>query len=216
MIYSRKHGYLFIHIPKTGGTSMALALERRAAADDIMLGDTPKALKRRRRVTGVQAAGRLWKHSMLSDLVGLISEEEIAAATVFTMVRNPWDRLVSYYRWLQTQSFAHPAVAIARAQPFSGFLNHPDMQAALRANPYERYVTLSNGAEKCDQFVRLEHLEEDLPKLEELIDLRLAPLPHANESERKRDYRVYYSEADQQLVARLSGTDLARFGYSFE
>ena len=44
MIYSPKHGYIFIHIPKTGGTSMALALESRAGKDDLMLGDTPKAL----------------------------------------------------------------------------------------------------------------------------------------------------------------------------
>ena len=44
MILSRGRKYIFIHIPKTGGTSLALALEARAMKDDIMLGDTPKAL----------------------------------------------------------------------------------------------------------------------------------------------------------------------------
>ena len=48
MILSRKRGYVFVHIPKTGGTSMALALEARAARDDVMIGDTPKARRRRR------------------------------------------------------------------------------------------------------------------------------------------------------------------------
>lgn len=30
MIISRGRGYIFVHIPKTGGTAMALALEDRA------------------------------------------------------------------------------------------------------------------------------------------------------------------------------------------
>jgi len=69
VILSRGRKYLFIHIPKTGGTSLALALEDRAMKEDIVLGDTPKALRRRGRVKDVAARGRLWKHSTLADLV---------------------------------------------------------------------------------------------------------------------------------------------------
>ena len=43
MIISRGRGYIFVHIPKTGGTSMAAALEARAMKDDILIGDTEKA-----------------------------------------------------------------------------------------------------------------------------------------------------------------------------
>ncbi|MFT6649435.1 MAG: hypothetical protein ACJARR_003421, partial [Pseudophaeobacter arcticus] len=53
MILSRGRKYLFIHIPKTGGTALALALEARAMRDDMMLGDTPKAKNRRRRLQGI-------------------------------------------------------------------------------------------------------------------------------------------------------------------
>ena len=216
MIYSRKHGYIFIHIPKTGGTSMALALENRAAKDDVMLGDTPKAIKRRTRVKDVAAAGRLWKHSTLYDIDGLVSQEDVAASKVFCMVRNPWDRIVSYYHWLQTQNFYHEAVRIAKQSNFSEFLNHDHTKATFQANPYGRYVTGADGTEHCDLFVRLEHLDEDLPKLEALIGLKLQPFPHDNASERGEAYQGYYGLADQRLVGQLAAADIERFGYSFD
>ncbi len=216
MIYSRKHGYIFIHIPKTGGTSMALALENRAAKDDIMLGDTPKAIKRRTRVKDVAAAGRLWKHSTLFDIDGLVTTEEVEAAKVFTMVRNPWDRMVSYYHWLQSQNFYHEAVRIAKHASFSEFLNHPHTRTTFKSNPYGRYVTGVGGQERCDLFVRLEHLDEDLPKLETLIDLKLTPFPHENSSARGDAFQGYYSLADRKLVKEIAQQDIERFGYEFD
>jgi|TARA_B110000908_G_scaffold110430_1_gene129537 hypothetical protein len=57
MIISMGRKYIFVHAPKTGGTSMALALEARVMKDDLMLGDTPKAIKRRKRLKDVKAAG---------------------------------------------------------------------------------------------------------------------------------------------------------------
>ena len=215
MIYSRKHNYVFIHIPKTGGTSMARALEARAAADDIMLGDTPKALKRRHKVKGVAATGRLWKHSTLSDIVGLVTPEQIAQARVFTMVRNPWDRVVSYYHWLRGQGFDHPAVGLAKRLEFSAFLNHPQIKASLAAHPYASYVSDAQGVERCDLFVRLEHLSEDIPRLERLIELPVGPLPHDNRSDREKSYASYYSKEDQHLVGDLLREDIGRFGYQF-
>ena len=68
MIISPGRNYIFVHIPKTAGTAMALALEGRAMKDDILIGDTPKARKRRKRVKALKADGRLWKHSTLADI----------------------------------------------------------------------------------------------------------------------------------------------------
>ena len=50
---------------------MTLALEPRAKADDIIIGDTPKAKRRRKRLADLTPVGRLWKHSTLRDIDGI-------------------------------------------------------------------------------------------------------------------------------------------------
>ncbi|MDM8168652.1 sulfotransferase family 2 domain-containing protein [Roseovarius sp.] len=214
MIISPGRNYIFVHIPKTGGTSLALALEGRAMKDDLLIGDTPKARKRRGRVQGVTSAGRLWKHSTLRDIDGLVSRAFIEGAFVVTMVRNPWDRVVSYYHWLRAQGFDHPAVRLAKAVGFSAFLNHPQTRESLRAHPYGSYVTGPEGGERCDLFIRLERFAEDAEALWEHLGFRLE-LPRVNASERGVAYRDYYSETDSALVGELCGADIARFGYVF-
>lgn len=193
---------------------MALALEGRAMRDDILIGDTPKAKRRRNRLKGAKAAGRLWKHSTLADIDGLVTAEQIEKAFVFTLVRNPWDRVVSYYHWLRDQGFDHPAVALARKVDFSTFLNAPMTQASMTATPYGHYVTDARGAERCDAFIRLEYLETDCQSLCDHLGFQLE-LPVNNQSARDRDYRKYYSDRDSALVKTLFDQDIARFGYSY-
>lgn len=214
MIYSPERGYLFIHIPKTGGTSMALALEAKAKPGDIMAGDTPKARRRRKRLKGLPARGRVHKHATLADLDGWLGPAELDGLIIFTIVRNPWDRLVSYYHWLRAQSFRHKAVELARAHDFSAFLRHPHTQESIAAAPYQSYVTDASGIERCTQFLRLEHLAEDLPALEAALGITL-DLPHANRSERPADWHSFYDKSDSNLVEKLCAPDIARFGYSF-
>ncbi len=216
MIISRGRRFIFVHIPKTGGTALSLALEARAQKDDILIGDTPKARARKGRLTGAKTAGRLWKHSTLADVAGLVTEAEMADFFTLTLVRNPWDRMVSYYHWLRGQSFAHPAVGLARAKDFSGFLNHPQTQTSLQLWPYSAYMRDGHGVDRCTLYARLEHLKTDLAPFEAHLGFRLMPLGLANPSDRAADWRGYYSDADADLIGDLCAVDIARFGYRFE
>lgn len=215
MILSRGRRYLFIHAPKTGGTSMSLALEARAMKEDIMLGDTPKARRRRKRLEGVRAAGRLWKHSSLADLDGLVHANELDALFIFTMVRNPWDRMVSYYHWLQAQTFPHPAVHLAKTLNFESFVAEPTIAQSFAAAPTVSYVTDAQGRERANLYIRLEHLAEDTAPLEAHLGLKL-DVPHVNRSARSADYRAVYTDSSRTQVAQMCADDIGRFGYRFD
>ncbi len=215
MIISHGRNYIFVHIPKTGGTALTLALEGRAMKDDILIGDTPKAVKRRKRIKGLRSSGKLWKHSRLTDIYGLVTQEEIEQFFVFTIVRNPWDRMVSYYHWLKEQTFEHSAVALAKTLNFSDFLNERHTQISLQATPYGHYVTDKSGVEQCDLYIRLEHLAADLAPFEQHLGFSLGTVEKTNVSARDADYRGYYSDQDAQIIERICAADIERFGYQF-
>jgi hypothetical protein len=211
MIISPGRAYIFVHIPKTGGTSLALALEERAKADDILIGDTPKAQRRRRRLERLKPPGRLWKHSRLADIDGL--SELPDPAFVFTLVRNPWDRMVSLYHWARNQSFRHPMIEAAKALSFSEFLEDPDMASAFRNDNAVRYVTDLSGQERCDVYVRLEEFRSDITAVEQHLGFRI-DMPHVNASARPAS-SVVYDQRTRDLVADYFADDIERFGYGF-
>lgn len=214
MILSQGRKYIFIHIPKTGGTALSFALEARAMKDDILFDNTPKAKSRSDRQQGLRAAGRLWKHSTRADIEGLVPD--LDSYFIFTLVRNPWDRMVSYYHFLRTQNFDHPAVTLAKSTSFTQFLNTPATQAALRAWPASAHMRDRFGLDRANLYARLEYLDDDLAPLEAHLGFKLTPIARVNASPRDRDWRGYYSDADAALIAQLCAEDIARFGYQFD
>lgn len=215
MIISLGRKYIFVHAPKTGGTSMALALEARAMKDDIMLGDTPKAVNRRRRLKDVKARGRLWKHSTLADIDGVITSEQLGGLFAFTLVRNPWDRMVSYYHWLQTQSFQHAAVTLAQSMTFTDFVQLDQTINTFRATPAHHYMTGAAGIERCDAYIRIEHFAQDAARLVDHLGFDLS-LDHVNRSDRLAQYQPYYCTKSREAVETACAEDIQRFGYRFE
>ena len=215
MIISPGRRYIFVHVPKTGGTALSLALEARAMKDDILIGDTPKARRRRGRLKSLTPTGRLWKHSTLADIDGIIGPEALDDYFVVTLVRNPWDRAVSYYHWLRAQSFSHPAVTLAGQLDFRGFLLHPGIQKSLAASTYGSYVTAADGREHCQLFVRLEHLEQDIAPFEAHLGFGIGPIVRVNASDRRRDHRLYYDSETAEVIRRVAAAEIKRFYYSF-
>lgn len=210
MIISPSRKFAFIHIPKTGGTAFSLAYEDKARADDLMFGDTPKA-KRRQSKFNRTSPQKLRKHAPLSAAQSALPTLDWPNFTIATIVRNPWDRMLSLYTWSRAQPFDHPMIAAAHEHDFTCYLQDPRIQIPLQQNTFQTYTT-GPGTLKI---LRFETLETDAANLTKSLGFRLPPLQHVNQSNRPRDYRSAYTEETAALIANLFPFEVQTLGYHF-
>lgn len=96
MIISENKKFIFIHIPKTGGTSVTRSLEECLKYNDIVLGGTQygeKLQKIYKKQFGVS------KHSLGIEIQDLVGQEKWEDFFRFSVVRNPYHRIFSNYTY---------------------------------------------------------------------------------------------------------------------
>ena len=210
MIVSPSLRLVFIHLPKTGGTAFTHAFEHGAQDDDLIFSDSPDARRRQAAFNrGRARSHRLSKHATLADLARALPDFPLSEARVVTILRNPWDRLVSFHAWARAQRFDHPMVTAARA-PFAAFLRDPRVTGPLRAHPSPSYWTAPGAPPPT--ILRFETLATDAAAL----GIGLPPLPRVNVSDRPADWRPFYTDEDAARVPALFRFEVEKLGYGFD
>ena len=196
MIISDAHRFVFVHVPKSAGTSIRAALasfaDRRSAASPDTTHETLPAL--------------------------LARHPELATHFKFAFVRNPWERLVSF--------FFHARQRLAAT--FPQFHAMDGLEAMLRlidrnvawlcamhaVRPQCDYVCGEDGARLTDFVGRHEHLAADFARACRRIGIGVT-LPQMNVS-RHDHYAAYYDGWCRDFVAARYGRDIGEFGYAFD
>jgi hypothetical protein len=218
MLLSVKHRFLFVHIAKTGGTSVRAALQAQRWRDPWYW---PMFLcSRLSHLSGHRIATKLPRHAKVVAAKELLPKEFFDQLFKFAFVRNPWD--------LQVSSFHH--IRRERPQYLSG---HEDFAAFLRwkldpERPYQYHIDTSiesqtdylidlSGRVVVDFIGRYERLGEDFAEACRRIGLPAPALPHQRQArDRQKDYRGYYTDETAELVARHFARDIEILGYGFD
>ena len=134
----------------------------------------------------------------------------------FTFVRNPWDRLVSTYFFLQrggmnAQDKAWAAANLPAHPGFESFvlewLNEDSIHTWVHLRPQHYFVCDDSGKLMMDFVGRLENMEADFA----VVAARLGcnnKLEKINVGSQKH-YSHYYSDASREKVARIYAKDIA-------
>ncbi len=119
----------------------------------------------------------------------------------FSVVRNPWDRLVSQY--------AHRFRKGEATEDFDLWLFGPDRKMSWKR--IQPQVAWYPSAEKIGRF---EHLEESLHEI--FPQGKDIPVEYVNVStNRDRDYRGYYTAKSKAYVNKLESRLIKDYGYEF-
>jgi len=218
MLLSLKYRFLFVHIAKTGGTSVRAAWQGLRWRDPWYY---PMFLcSRLSSLSGHRIATKLPRHAKVVAAKELLPREVFEELFKFAFVRNPWD--------LQVSSFHH--IRRERPQYLGG---HEDFEGFLRwkldpDRPYQYHIDTSielqsdylidlHGQVVVDFIGRYERLPEDYAEACRRIGIPAPALPHERRaSDRKKDYRTYYTDETAELVARRFARDIELLGYRFD
>jgi hypothetical protein len=228
------YGCVFVHIPKTAGISVEHVFL------DLMglTWDTRAALLLRHNDDPSRGPPRL-AHLKASEYVscGYLTQQEFDRYFKFSFVRNPWDRLVSEYKYR-----GHPVrmdfkTYLFRHLPKPGFTD-----TYCHIVPQSEFLFDELGTLLVDFVGRYESLQTDFETVCARLGIPPSPLPHANRSlegrppvktlndvkkllrrwlwnlERKHTfphYTQYYDSESREFVAELFRNDIQAFGYAF-
>lgn len=211
---------LFIHIPRTAGTSMNChAMKHATSYQDLSYSLRPEC--------NPTKAWTTTQHISISSLIerNIFGEAWYQNCFRFAFIRNPWDRMVSLferlrgYRLTQTrqrlsnlylknfEAFVEGLTRCDFVRPL-GRLNGEDWS---QANSQTEWLKLGVN------FVgRYENLETDWRQVCTIIGIPCRRLAVEKPSNREKDYRVYYDKRTRRLIHNQFAEEIEQFGYDFE
>jgi chondroitin 4-sulfotransferase 11 len=128
MLLSSSRAFIFIHIQKTGGSSIVSAL-RKAAPDSISTFSDFAACHDPLK----------GQHVFASDLRNYLGDHEWQRFFKFAFVRNPWARLVSWYNMcIERPANEFMTYVQANAHTFEAFL---DLTSGIAAKTKFKWIT---------------------------------------------------------------------------
>lgn len=217
MLLSIRHRFLFVHIAKTGGTSIRAALKQTKWRDPFNL---PMAVcSRLSALCSHRIASKLPRHAKAIAAREMLPREFYDRLFKFAFVRNPWDLQVSSYHHIRRER-PHLIDHIHSFEDFMRWKLDPD-------RPYQYIIDTSiqlqtdylidlRGTLIVDFIGHYETLEKDFARSCDRIGFAAPSLPHKRKAHNRRDYRSYYSDDLAEMVATRFQPDIAMLGYTFD
>lgn len=187
---SHQHKFLFIHIPRTGGTSIESQFQYNTAKEQN-------------------------KHWNLNDWKNHLSDENLESYFKFAFVRNPWDVIVSKYfdkGWYSSPLHGRGGeIGYHCGKSLKYFLDHYQPAKHEHGDSLLDYF----DPEQMDFVGRFENRTNDLEYICKKIGININANKKVRSHRHKKHYAEYYDDETRQIVAERYAKDIEYFGYKF-
>ena len=192
---SHKRKFIFVHIPKCGGTSVVVSLLK---ANFSLEG---KDLKKK-----VDHAKK-FKIGRAEQIKNDYPNVEFSRYFKFCFCRNPFDRAVSSWKFLEKR--------VGFNEFCRNGLNSTQPHWAWHTYPQLHHIFDRNGNKLVDFIGKLENFQADFNTICDKIGIPRQELPHRNGTKHKH-YTEYYDDETREIVAEKYAKDIEYFGYEFK
>ena len=200
--------YLFVHINKSGGGIITKNMETNGNVE----------------LTGY--------HRSLSKMISLIPKEKHNQLYIFTVVRNPWDRMISLYFYYKDKNYHseffsgdpeidndfNKWIKYIYSDKFDKTRIHSDVNVFTNcfSNQLNWLKDKNENIMRINKILKFENMKSELNdflktklQLKNIIDEKVHPTNHDH-------YSKYYNEESKELVRLNYKEDIDFFGYAFE
>jgi hypothetical protein len=191
-----KHKCIFIHIPRTAGTSIEQSIK-----PDWRFGNFKDE-----------------KHVLASTAKHLY-KDYWNDYFKFSFVRNPWSRMLSMsqYKNFYGCIIKGGKIDVSKyIQQYSSIEVDPRSKGNIEnIKPIKNAVYLNILNEELNFIGRFENLQEDYGKVCAIINCKNKLLHKEARKEKNKHYTEYYDDETKQIVAERYAKDIEHFGYEF-
>jgi len=220
MIISHKHKFIFVHIPKCAGSSIAKCLMQYYGYNSKPKSVDPNECAMFRCDPRYANADNLDQHDQYNKIKQYFEQNNynINDYFSFSFVRNPWERRVSQFEYVKRM---HKEKKEEWTRKWKGlsFKEYIQQQKDCQLNWVSECALPQTSSKKHDVAVnyvgRCENLQEDFNNICDKIEIPHQEVPHVNKTKHK-EYTEYYDDETRAIAKENAARDIEYFGYKFE
>lgn len=193
-VYTAPTKFIFIHIPKTAGTSITRWLD-----EDIITQNCHHTVRQ------------------YSEIL----QDQYPSFFKFAIVRNPWDRMLSLYKYYMSydlvavhKTYQHNLLKAPKKEPFLTWLKKMDGHKFVGRTQLS-FLTDGDNNTNVDFVGKFENLEADLITISNKIQIPLPPTMFHELPTKHKHYRDEYDEETKNMVDIAFKDDIDHFDYKF-
>lgn len=153
------------------------------------------------------------QHLLARQIREEVGEPRFSSYFKFTVVRNPFDRLVSQFIYMRQRPDLRDFIGMPERASFEAYVNLICRRSHVQWEAQSSFL-YDDGTLLVDFVGRFERIADDMARVFERLGLDRPELPHLNRSDRS-PYRRYYTDDLRLQVENMYEDDLVRFGYEF-